>query len=108
MRMRQLLTYFLISASLALTGCADLFSVHKLEIQQGNALSEEAVAKLQPGMTAEQVEFILGGPLVRDPFHPQRWDYVYYRKRPDAPAERARVSVYFDGNRVSRVERVDG
>lgn len=108
MRMRQLLTYFLIGASLALTGCADLFSVHKLEIQQGNALPEEAIAKLQPGMTADQVEFILGSPMVRDPFHPGRWDYVYYLKRPDAPAERARVSVYFDGDRVLRVERAGG
>lgn len=105
MRMRQLLTSFLIGASLALAGCADMFSIHKLDIQQGNALSEEAVAKVKPGMSTAQVEFILGRPVLSDPFHAERWDYVYYLKRADTPAQRARVTVYFEGDRVLRVER---
>ena len=52
---------------------------YKIDVQQGNFLDQEMVAKLKPGMTRSQVRFLLGTPLIADPFHPDRWDYVYYR-----------------------------
>ena len=56
-------------------------SVYRMEIQQGNYISQEAVSQLKPGMTKDQVRFVLGTPLVADIFHENRWDYVYRRQR---------------------------
>src|SRR5687767_14106840 len=53
---------------------------YRMEIQQGNFVSQEMVSQLKPGMTREQVRFILGTPMVTDVFHPERWDYVYWRE----------------------------
>lgn len=52
-------------------------SIHRPEIQQGNIITDDMIAKLQPGMTRRQVVFVLGTPTIRDPFHRDRWDYVY-------------------------------
>ncbi len=59
-----------------LTGCSYL-GVYTLDIHQGNIVTQEMVDQLKPGMTQHQVAFILGTPLLTDPFHDQRWDYVY-------------------------------
>ena len=53
---------------------------YKIEIQQGNFVSQDMVSQLKPGMTKEQVRFVLGTPLVTDIFHPDRWDYLYWRE----------------------------
>ena len=50
------------------------------EIQQGNYVSQEMISQVKPGMTREQVRFILGTPLLTDIFHADRWDYVYWRE----------------------------
>ncbi len=81
-------------------------SAHKLEIQQGNILDPEAVAQLQLGMTKKQVIFIMGTPLLTDPFHHNRWDYVYLLKRSDRSREEERLSLFFDGDTLSRIEPV--
>src|SRR5215475_3026894 len=50
---------------------------YRMDVQQGNVVTQEMVEKLKPGMTPSQVRFILGTPLVVDAFHKDRWDYVY-------------------------------
>ena len=75
-----------------------------MEIQQGNFVSQDMVSKLKPGMTREQVRFVLGTPLVADMFHADRWDYVFYREIPRKPREERRVSVFFENDRLARVE----
>jgi outer membrane protein assembly factor BamE len=87
----------------ALAGCG--FSVvHKIEIQQGNYVTQEMVDQLKPGMTRDQVRFVLGTPLLTDIFHENRWDYVYWRKRSDArTAEQRRISVFFEADKLVRV-----
>jgi outer membrane protein assembly factor BamE len=90
-----------------LAGCNPLriFSVHTMEIQQGNYLTQEMVSKLQPGMTRDQVRFVLGTPLLVDIFHDNRWDYVYRRRRADSrEVEERRLSVFFDNDRLVRLE----
>src|SRR5881394_1159632 len=84
------------------SGCV---SSYKPEIQQGNVITQEMVEKLKPGMTKSQVRFVLGTPLITDPFHPERWDYVYvYKKNVDAPAETRQFVVIFDGDAMARTE----
>jgi outer membrane protein assembly factor BamE len=105
--MRKNLTGVVLIASLLLQGCGSgLFSVHRPDVQQGNALEDDRIAQLEAGMTPEQVRFLLGDPVLRDPFHgDRRWEYVYYLKPGDGAPERRRVTVYFDQtNRVDRFE----
>src|SRR5688572_11147365 len=76
---------------------------YKVEIQQGNFISQEMVAQLKPGMSKEQVRFVLGTPLVTDIFHADRWDYVFFRELPNGKKEQRNLSVVFEKDRLSRV-----
>jgi len=77
---------------------------YKIDIQQGNYVSQEMVAQLKPGMTREQVRFILGTPLLRDIFHAERWDYVYWREAADGARESRKLALFFDGGKLARVD----
>ena len=77
---------------------------YRMEIQQGNYVSKENVAQLKPGMTKEQVRFVLGTPLVTDIFHANRWDYVYYREPAGGKREEGRLVVYFDDGKLARID----
>jgi outer membrane protein assembly factor BamE len=70
--------------------------VYKMDIQQGNIIQEEALAQLEPGMTQEQVLFLLGNPLASDTFQQHRWDYVYSMKPNRKPLEEKHLVVWFD------------
>ncbi|MEW5770532.1 MAG: outer membrane protein assembly factor BamE [Pseudomonadota bacterium] len=95
---------------LLLAGCGgwtnpiDKLSPYKIDIQQGNAINEEMLGRLKPGMTPSQVRFILGSPLVEDPFHPNRWDYVYRYAKAGKLSEQRRVTVVFEDGRLKGVE----
>lgn len=83
------------------------FNAYKINIQQGNVLTQEMVSQLRPGQTREQVRFILGTPMLMDIFHQERWDYVYsFRNGRTGAVETRRFSVYFDKN--NRLVRVGG
>ena len=80
-------------------------SVYRMEIQQGNFISQEAVSQLKAGMTKDQVRFVLGTSLVADIFHEDRWDYVYRRQRANSShVEERRISVFFQDDKLVRVE----
>lgn len=82
----------------ALSGC----SIYKLSMRQGNVITQKEMSSLHKGMTRSQVEGVLGTPLIRDPFQNERWDYVFYYRKPGGnPIERT-VSVYFKDGKVSR------
>ena len=78
---------------------------YKPEIQQGNYISQEMVSQLKPGMSKDQVRFIMGTPLLTDIFHADRWDYVYWREGSRGKRESRRLALFFDGGRL---ERIDG
>jgi outer membrane protein assembly factor BamE len=75
---------------------------YKFDIQQGNFVTQQDVAKLQVGMTKEQVRFILGTPLLNDAFHSNRWDYVYRLLRANGETTQSRYTVIFENNVVAR------
>ena len=93
-----------VSACMALLGGC----IYRMEIQQGNLVTQESVSQLKQGMTKDQVKFILGTPLVVDIFHAERWDYVYTLQpaRSRSIKEERRLTLYFDKD--GRLERVDG
>jgi outer membrane protein assembly factor BamE len=82
--------------------------VHRPYIQQGNYLETEDVDQVTTGMTRSQVRYLLGTPMISDPFTAQRWDYIYTLKRGrQRKIDRAHFVVYFDEDKVARVERLD-
>ena len=77
---------------------------YRPEIQQGNYISQELIAQVKPGMTREQVRFLLGTPLLTDIFHADRWDYVYWREPTNGKREQRRVALFFTDNKLARME----
>jgi outer membrane protein assembly factor BamE len=77
---------------------------YRMDVQQGNVVTQEMVSRLKPGMTREQVRFILGTPLVADPFHADRWDYVYRLEKRGELVEERKLTVIFEEGRLKRVE----
>ena len=88
-----------------LLGACSWLEPHRIEIQQGNYVTQDMVSQLKPGMTRDQVRFVLGTPLVTDIFHGDRWEYVFRRQKADSRAvEHGRISVFFSDNKLERVE----
>ncbi len=84
---------------------ADAITLYKPEVVQGNFVSKEQVAQLQPGMTRLQVRDVLGTPLMTSVFHGNRWDYVFTMKRQGVPQQHFKLSVFFKDDLL---ERFDG
>ncbi len=77
---------------------------YKIDISQGNIVTQEMVAKLKPGMTKSQVRFIMGTPLITDVFHARRWDYVYRNQKAGKLVEERRLALFFEQEALVRVE----
>jgi outer membrane protein assembly factor BamE len=109
---------FLVSAlvlvpTLLLSACSSLertdsfmglITPYRIDIVQGNAITREQIALIKPGLTRLQVRDVLGTPLIADPFHANRWDYLFTLRRPGAEAQRRSVVVTFEGDVVKTVE----
>ena len=94
--------FLVILTSITLAGCVRSYRV---EIQQGNVISAEQIEKLTPGTSRNEVRFILGTPLIVDPFHAERWDYFY--SLDPAKGEQVtkyRLSIWFENDLVTRTE----
>jgi len=80
--------------------------VYRINIQQGNFLDQAAVEQVKAGMTRSQVRYLLGTPMVADSFDKSRWDYIYYLKKGrNRHVDSRRVTVYFDGDKVARLDK---
>jgi len=78
---------------------------YRIEIQQGNYVTQDMVAQLKPGLTRDQVRYVLGTPLVTDVFHKDRWDYVFVRQPANSnDFEYRRIAVFFENDKLARVE----
>ena len=89
---------------LAACSVTEKLTPYKIDIQQGNVVTQEMVAKLKPGMTKAQVRFILGTPLIMDTFHANRWDYVYRYQKAGKLTEERKLALFFDKELLQRVE----
>ena len=92
-----------------LAGCADVPGItsqltpYRIDVRQGNYVTQEMVALLKPGQSKDQVRFILGTPLINDVFHPDRWDYVYFFLPGHGEAQERRMTVYFADGKLARI-----
>jgi outer membrane protein assembly factor BamE len=95
---------------LVLAGCKQapelpsVIAPYRIDIQQGNVVTQQMVAKLKAGMTRAQVRFALGSPLVVDPFRTDRWDYVYSYQKQGKDIERRHITVIFEEEKLARIE----
>jgi len=99
----------LTAIALLITGCKEVpilpgLTTYRIDIQQGNVITQDMVEKLRPGMTRQQVRFALGTPPVVDPFRQDRWDYVYYKSERGIVSEHRRLILFFDGDLLKRIE----
>ena len=105
-----------LAAALLLGGCESLqrtdsllglITPYRIDIVQGNAITKEQAALIKPGLTRLQVRDVLGTPLVADPFHAERWDYIFTLRRPGTDVQRRSVVVVFEGDVVKTVQAPD-
>ena len=113
---RFLLISSALAIALALGGCEALqrtdslvgfVTPYRIDIVQGNAITKEQAAQLKPGLSRLQVRDVLGTPLVTDPFHAARWDYIFTLRRQGAEPQRRSVVVFFEGDVVKSVQAPD-
>ena len=98
---------FLATVLSACSSVPRIVNEYKIDVQQGNVLTQEMVSQLKPGQTKDQVRFILGTPVLADVFHANRWDYVYrLQKGSTGVVEERKFAVFFDAD--GRLERVAG
>ncbi len=101
----RFLSYLIILASLIMSAC-----VYRPDIKQGNFLRPDMIEQIKPGMTETQVRFVLGPPMIKDPFHADRWDYVYYNDpstlSSDHTVSLRHVVVLFKNGKVTSVEQL--
>jgi outer membrane protein assembly factor BamE len=88
-------------APFAFSGC-----IYRMPVQQGNFLEDKELNQVQIGMTRTQVRYLLGTPMVADPFENSRWDYVYTLKQGlVSKARRRHFIVHFADDKVVKLER---
>ncbi len=100
--MRSLTRLLAVLLCLSLGAC--FLVPHKIDVQQGNYVDQTMLSKLKAGMTKSQVRYVLGSPLITDPFHAERWDYTFI-DRPNGKLKASRrVTVIFEGDKLSRLQ----
>lgn len=111
---KTLLIPLMLGTLLATAGCKNIFRAYRIDIVQGQPVTQEQFAQLKPGMTPAQVRYVLGTPLITDTLNPQRWDYAYrfipgtYSRDaglPEVPVRR--MTVFFAKGVMDRIE-LDG
>ena len=100
-----------ISTLLLLGACTNVYeggfklpSVYRINIQQGNVIEQQMLDKLKPGMNQNQVRFIMGTPTMVDPFHNDRWDYVYTFSQDDKERKQRKITLYFKDDRLAYLD----
>ncbi len=95
---------FIISLLSVLAPLMQACEPHRIDVQQGNRVKPEALQQLKPGMSQKQVTYLLGTPLLKDPFHADRWDYVYYLKPGNDKVRQSRLTLHFKDGILSHID----
>ncbi|XZG69435.1 outer membrane protein assembly factor BamE [Chitinibacteraceae bacterium HSL-7] len=105
MQPNRILALSLLTTTL-LSGCGWLNAVphYQLDIPQGNEVTADMAEQLQVGMSRNQVRFLLGSPMLKDPFHAERWDYVFTDAKGGKVRETKALTLYFKGDTLERWE----
>ncbi len=95
----------LTAAMLLLSACElGLIEPHKIDIEQGNAITQEEFESLYTGMTQDEVAEAIGAPMMKDPFHADRWDYIYRLKPGKGRVWDSHFTLYFRGEILVKID----
>lgn len=102
------LTRMILIFAITFTGaCSSLRfpGVFRIDIPQGNIISADNVEKLKIGMTSRQVEYLMGSPMIQDPFHPDRYDYFYHLETGKGQVLQNHLTLYFDKGTLIKIDK---
>ena len=104
--MKTFLICILVSLALLSSACNKdkIPGVYRIDIQQGNDVTQDMINQLKPDMTKNQVTYIMGTPLLIDTFHPNRWDYIYSFHPGNGSREQRRITLFFEKGLLDYVE----
>lgn len=94
-------TILILISFLTLSAC----SVYKIDVQQGNAIDEAKLSQLKPGMNEQQVQYLMGTAMLVDPFHPQRWEYIYSIRKGGEDMKRKRITLIFKDGVLANIDK---
>jgi outer membrane protein assembly factor BamE len=106
MRIQIVLVSVLLASCSNFSSYLPTFTPYKVEIRQGNLITQEMRAKIKVGMSQSQVKAALGAPLISDPYHANRWDYFYSLEQQGESVGRQRLTLYFDKDVLKRIDDV--
>ncbi len=89
-----------ILSTLLIWGCA-----YKVEIQQGNSITTTKVDQLEIGMDRTKIKAIMGTPMLADPFHADRWDYLFTLRSDDRSYPSHRITLYFEDGKLASIDQ---
>ena len=95
---------------LCLAGCTrydgdfKLPGVYRIDVQQGNIVEQKMLDRLKPGMDKNQVRFIMGTPAVEDPFHKDRWDYIYTVAEGGGQRKQQHITIFFEDDKLAFID----
>tara|TARA_R110001606_G_scaffold1937_3_gene7632 strand:+ start:20882 stop:21307 length:426 start_codon:yes stop_codon:yes gene_type:complete len=103
--MPRILVFFVLSTAL-LSGCSSLRfpGVYRIDIPQGNMVTQDMLADLKPGMTPDQVRYVLGPATLTDPFTPNTWYYLLNYQPGNGDVVEQQIVVYFENGQFTRYE----
>lgn len=78
--------------------------VYRIDVQQGNVVDQDMINKLRPGMDKNQVKYVMGTPLIKDPFHNNRWDYIYIMEPGKGERTQRHITLFFENEKLAYIE----
>jgi len=96
--MKNILILIVCLLATLVTACSNFIPAYKIDIQQGNILDQNDINQVKLGMSRRKISYILGTPIITDPFHVDRWDYAYSMKYGSGKFEKRNISLYFENN----------
>jgi outer membrane protein assembly factor BamE len=94
---------FLAACSRSFDGGYNLPLLYKIDIQQGNVVEQDMINKLKPGMNKNQVKFIMGTPVLIDPFHNERWEYIFSFQEGGGVRKQRHITLHFEDDKLTHV-----
>ena len=95
---------FIALASCSAEGTRKLPGVYRIDVQQGNVIEQEMLDKLRPGMAKDQVHFIMGTPTIIDPFHTDRWEYLYTFSKGGNRRQQRHITIFFEEDKLAYLD----
>jgi len=105
--MQKIRLIFITLAIMFLNGCSSLEfpGVYRINVGQGNIMTQEMVGKLRVGMTPAQVKYVMGTPIIEDTFQPGRWDYAYNFESGSGAFAQNYLTLYFENEKLARIDK---